>query len=290
MNKNVISRLQIRPSLWERLKFWIDKKWTSLMYRAYEKCIQREEINNSKKMLKSDLENGSFNRTIEDHYSEENDRKVWLRYKNDYDTSSPKSSEIYYRASKILGSINEILLKDKEVKSVFNFGSTYGWLENEIAEFNPDCKVFGFDRRKVTKDLNDSVFKKENLEFVFDMDIHDYVNKNQDKLKDSIFIHSNIGVYFLPKFLDKLYALLFEYGVKYIVIWEPSGISRVTNNYYQYSTKEQNPEIFRSVMVLNNYPNLLFKNNFECIKGKIERPPHGHSDFRSLHLISKAIR
>jgi hypothetical protein len=135
---------------------------------------------------------------------------------------------------------------------------------------------------------NNEEFGKPNCKFVA-ADIRDFIAHNKNEIKDCVLCHINIGVYFLPSFIRKIYAALHDAGARYIVAFEPSGISRETNDYYRYSLTPQNSVVFRGPMLINNYPNLMADSGFELLSAKILQPPHPQPDFRSACFVSRRV-
>lgn len=100
-------------------------------------------------------------------------------------------------------------------------------------------------------------------------------------------LHINVGVYFLPALIGKLYAAAREAGARYLIAFEPSGISRQTNRYYSYGPTPSPSVVFRGPMLLHNYPNLMLEQGFEIVHQELVRPPHPDGDFRSAFFLSK---
>jgi hypothetical protein len=54
------------------------------------------------------------------------------------------------------------------IKTLLNFGSTYGWLEFNVHRNFRDLKVIGYDESKISKELNENTFPAEqNLQFTW---------------------------------------------------------------------------------------------------------------------------
>ena len=72
-----------------------------------------------------------------------------------------------------------------------------------------------------------------------------------------------------------------------MVLFEPSGVSRQTGDYFRYSMKVKESLVFRGPMLLHNYPNLLKEAGYEVIDGGVYAPPHAHKDFRSVGFTAR---
>ena len=179
-----------------------------------------------------------------------------------------------------------IIQDDARVGNVVNFGSAHGWLEHEVASKVPRLRVWGLDRSKRTMNLNRREFRSGNCSFGAG-DIHEFIEGNHSALEKSIFCHVNVGVYFLPEFMKQSYHAVFRAGALYVVLFEPSGLSRQTGDFYRYSMEVRDSVVFRGPMILHNYPNLLRKSGYEVIKASLHAPPHPHKDFRSVEFTAR---
>lgn len=285
-HRNDVMAQNMGPRAWA--KYWATEILSRAFFRALHLAEKRKKTVQAIFALRHDLKTGTLHRSnYDDHYTEEAERATWEQYRWTFREGLPETHEVIFRAQFALAEILQIIANDPSVKNVVNFGSAYGWLEHEIAKKASNVRVWGVDRRRLTKDLNSSTFSEPNLKFVEEWDILDFILQNTDTIKDSIFCHINIGVYFLPKFLSAIYNDLYKGGAKYIFVLEPSGVSRQTNRFYRYSLTRQDPVVFRSIMLLNNYPKLLSDAGFDLLKSVVKKPPHPDPDFRSVCFMAK---
>lgn len=285
--KNKTSSWNEKPNmdLVASLKFSIKLFLSKALGRALKLAEERKQTVTAATILAQDIRYGFINRTGDNAvYSNEGDIIIWHKYREE--TEGNANCEVKYRNSFCANEVLNIIKEDNLVKNVINFGSAFGWLENKVAEQASHVHVWGIDRRDVTANLNKNHFKeKPNLHFEAWNDIFDFISSSP-AMENSVFIHINTGTYFLPKFLEKLYAVLKEKGCRHIVLFEPSGISRQTGRYFEYSLEERQSVVFRGGMLLNNYPNILSKCGYDIARGGVLSVPHPHPDWRSLHLTA----
>lgn len=270
-----------------RIKYLLWLIVEKISFRIYRLAKEREAILSSINNLQKDIKNDRLDRSgYIDHYSEQIEVGVLNRYKNEFLSHTPRESEVVFRAEHVRNAVLSLAGQDPELKNFVNFGCSYGWLEHQISSRLPNLNVFGVDRSNLAMQMNRDEFGSPNCNFVAS-DIFEFISDRKDAISDSVFCHINVGVYFLPKFIMKLYSALHDAGTRYIVAFEPSGLSRQTHHYYQYSFARQDPVVFRGPMLINNYPNLMMETGFDLIDANILRPPHPQSDFRSICLVSR---
>ncbi len=221
-----------------------------------------------------------------DHYTEEKELETWRKYKAEFAEERVGTSEVVFRAVQVRDVLLDLIGNDPRVENVVNFGCSYGWLEYEVASRFPHVGVWGVDRSELGMRFNRDEFRLSNCNFVAS-DILEFIDDNQGALKGGILCHCNIGVYFLPTFMKKLYEAAFSGGALYVVLFEPSGVSRQTGDYYRYSREVNESVVFRGPMLLHNYPNLLEEAGYEVIDGALYAPPHRHRDFRSVRFTGR---
>lgn len=241
-------------------------------HRLHRMALERQQILDAVRDLKRDLAQGNEQRTgYVDHYTEETEIAVRERYRRDF--ASSVQSEPVFRARHVRGLVERFV---PQGSTVLNFGCSYGWLEGNL----PNHKPVGIDRSEKAMALNREEFP--HAQFVAG-DVFDYLRSN----RIDAFCHVNACTYFMPKFISRLYAAAREAGAKWIIAWEPSGISRQTNRYYTYDTEDRPPVVFRGPMLLNNYPRLMQDAGYALVHHEILKPPHPHRDFRSACFIGQ---
>ena len=291
MTGDVLSHVNSsRPSLTGRIRYLARQIVAKLAYRVHLHAKEREENLLAVGRLKNDLANHRTARYGHvDHYTEDRELAVWERYRGLFQSNTPQQSAVVFRGQYVRGLLNAVLDADPSIKNVVNFGCSYGWLEHKIAAQYPGVRVWGIDRSPRAMRRNAEELSLANCMFLAS-DIFDFTTSHPEALESAVFCHINVGVYFLPAFLTKLYCSVRDAGASYVVLLEPSGISRQTHSYYRYSFEPQDSVVFRGVMLLNNYPALLRDCDFEITRAELLRPPHPHWDFRSVAFVAKRAR
>jgi hypothetical protein len=152
--------------------------------------VERRENAAAVLNLAIDLASGNEKRTgYKDHYTEDRELKVWSNYATAFTSSAP--SEPVFRAHYVRDRIREFVPKGT---TVLNFGCSYGWLEGQLTEYN----MVGIDRSEAAMDRNREIFQGQ---FVAG-DVFEYMASNPI----DVLCHINVGTYFLPRFLSRLYA------------------------------------------------------------------------------------
>ena len=274
-----------------RLFYALNRLMSAFAYRMLLLARIKEDALLAEKQLVQDLTEGSLQRSgYIDHYTEKQEISVWHRYRKTYEKETVQSNEIVFRADYMKTLLCKILDDNPNLSGWINIGCSYGWLENQIATNYPNLKVIGIDRSSTAMDLNKSEFSEvQNLEFIAD-DFNKVFQNRPEIFKNVVVTHINFGVYFLPTLLQNLYKNAYNKGCDKIIVFEPSGISRITHRHYQYSEQNQKPAIFRGQMLLNNYPNLLKESGFNLEFADKVKPPHPHPDFYSVCFVGSRTK
>jgi hypothetical protein len=260
---------------------------SSVAARVIAYADERNQVAQAVKFLQQDLISGAMVRSgYVDHYDEKNEVAVWKRYQGNLANEDVQSSEVVFRASYVLNQLRHLISQNPDVKRVINIGCSYGWLEGQVAKDFPNINIVGIDRSQVAMNLNREEFCFSNIDFVAD-DFRLFFERHPEVFSDSIVCHLNFGVYFLPNLLADLYRKAYVGGAKYILVFEPSGISRQTHKHFCYDLNKKNPVVFRGPMLLNNYPAIFDDAGFRTIFSAQLRPPHPHRDFRSVCFIGE---
>ena len=262
------------PALWPswlvyRIRLTIQK----VAYRLHVLALERANVHAAVKNLHNDLKLGNTVRTgYVDHYSEQTELAVRERYKALFD--SGQETEVTFRARYVRDRIRQFIPPNA---TLLNFGCSYGWLEHQVPG------MIGIDRSEASMQFNRVEFPQTTF---IAGDVFEFLQHNRiDGL-----VHINIGVYFLPTFISKLYAAAKAAGARYLIGFEPSGISRETNSYYTYDLSLRQSVLFRGPMLLHNYPRLMLDAGFEVIHAEVVRPPHPENDYRSAFFLSKLLK
>ncbi len=251
-------------------EFLMRKLLSHIAYKIRRYPIERRENLEAIRNLKIDLAAGNEERTgYVDHYTDAVELDVWERYREAFMAS--ELSEPVFRATYVRDLIRKSIPAGS---TVLNFGCSYGWLEGQLSEYN----MIGLDRSDEAMRKNRHLFPKATF---IAGDMFDILGKT----KIDAFCHINIGVYFLPKKIARIYAAARLAGATNIICFEPSGVSRQTGRYYEYSDSQQDPAVFRGPMLLNNYPHIMREAGFSVIHSDILHPPHPQPDFRSACFV-----
>lgn len=286
-NKLLTEVNKVRLGGVDRIKYQLRLLLSKFSFRLHRLAMERQEILETIKHLHDDIKYGRLTRTgYVDHYSEQRELEVLERYRKEFTTCSANDSEVVFRAQHVRDIVLSLIREDTALKNVVNFGCSYGWLEHQISNKASSTAVWGIDRSESAMQSNRKEFGSANCNFIAS-DIFNFIAGQKHALIDSVFCHINIGVYFLPTFIKQLYNAIYAAGGRYIVAFEPSGLSRETNDYYRYSLEASDSVVFRGPMLLNNYPNILRESGFELVSAKIMQPPHPQPDFRSICLVSR---
>lgn len=264
-----MDRLTRFPSLW-----YFALRASHYIYRAGE---QRDEALKSLLQLRQDMAEDREDRTVHDGYAGgAGEKSKWLVYKDLF--ASPVSNEKYFRNHMIRDKV--IALRPQRF---LNFGCLYGWLENELAQAG--IESHGIDRSEETKKLNEQEFSFGKYHAG---DIFSFLEQNPELTRGAMLATINTAVYFLPKFLTRLFDTAYRAGVESILLWEPWGRSRIDGKYQTIDPAvDLPPKIFRGPMLMHNYARLLKLSGYgDIVHNEIVKPPHPHPDFRSAFLIA----
>jgi len=260
-----------KSALWiSLLRYRVREAIQKVAFYLHLLAMERTDVNSAVKNLRNDLEQGRAVRTgYVDHYSEETEVGVRERYKAQFDGG--QDTEVTFRARYVRDRIREFIPPNAVL---LNFGCSYGWLESQIPGMT------GIDRSEASMARNRLEFPQST--FVAG-DVFEYL---RDHRIDGL-VHISIGVYFLPAFMSRLYAAARAAGARYLLGFEPSGISRETGGYFDYDLAARRSVVFRGPMLLHNYPNLMLEAGFEVLHAEILRPPHPNDDFRSAFFLGR---
>ena len=264
-----MDRLTRFPNLW-----FLALRLSHLIYRGGE---QRNEALRSHIQLQEDLAADSLHRTVTDHYlGGAGEKDKWFSYKQKF--ASRHADEVVFRNRTIRDKV--IALRPRRF---LNFGCLYGWLENELGRAG--IEAHGVDRSDETRKLNEQEFVAAKYHAA---DIFAFLEQARDLTPGAMLAHINTGVYFLPRFLTRLYDTAFHADVEAILVWEPWGRSRVNGEYQTVNADiDLAPMVYRGPMLLHNYARLLKLAGYSnLVHSEIVRPPHPHPDYRSVFLIA----
>ena len=154
-----------------------------------------------------------------------------------------------------------------------------------LAEQFPEIKFVGIDRSKLTKAFNEINYpQKENVELIAG-DIFELLGNR--RFDGGMFFHMRT-LTFLPKgFVNKLYSAANNANFKYLIGFEPLGISRQTKKAYQFSLIDQQSVAYRGHAFIHNYPELAQRAGYSFIESGLIKTGHAHEDYRIIYFIAK---
>jgi len=211
------------------------------------------------------------------------ERRVALMYKAEIISGNylnRESPALYSHAISVLSD----LVEKNNVLQVVNFGVCYAHVDSVLAKKHNDVKFVGIDRSKAIKQLNEEEFRFDNLSFIAG-DVMDWINTQKD-LSDTLFYSMRTCVLLPQEFIEKLYKRLAERNCYLIVGFEPFGLSRKTNSFYEQAECKKESVLFRDTMYLHNYMGVLYSNGYE-MKGYYIKTAHIDKDYRILSFIAR---
>jgi len=180
-------------------------------------------------------------------------------------------------------SISELskIIQSGDVEKVVNFGVCWGYIDDLLAESFPEVDFIGIDRSPAVKKFNDGLFHKPNLSFLA-CDIMDYLD-GETSLETTLFWHQRIGALLPQDFVEILYAELCRKKVKYIVGFEPHGISMALDDYFMMCPNNHKESVhFRSGMYSHNYMGILNDSGYRLSRCGYLKTAHKDSDYSIL--------
>lgn len=195
---------------------------------------------------------------------------------------NPSESKVLYTA--VIETLSRFF--DKHEVSIFlNFGINLAHIDTVLADRFPQVQFIGIDRSKLTKAFNEINYpSKDNLELIAG-DIFDLLT-NRD-FGGGIFFHMRT-LTFLPKqFNSTLLAEARESGFKYLVGFEPMGISRQTGKAYEFSLEPTASVAYRGHAFIHNYPELYHQAGYNVIESGLLKTDHAHEDYRIVYFIAE---
>lgn len=169
---------------------------------------------------------------------------------------------------------------ERKVERVINFGVCFAHVDSLLAKRFPNVRFIGIDRSVAVCDLNRTEFTASNMEFVAG-DIIEWIASQQD-LSRTLLFHSRTAILLPESFLDTLYSKLVEKQIDMICGYEPVGLSRETNSFYQQSYDQKPSVIFRDSLYLHNYAGILNRHGYKITRLEYVKTGHVDDDVRIL--------
>ena len=195
---------------------------------------------------------------------------------------TPSESKILYE--KVTEHLTNIFQKES-IPVFLNFGINLAHIDNLLAEKFPEINFIGIDRSKLTKAFNETLFPpKRNLELIAG-DIFELLSTRD--FNGGVFFHMRTCTFLPSGFLQELYSAVRKAGFRYIVGFEPMGISRQTGMPYVFSLDRQESVAYRGHAYIHNYPNYLLENGFSVAHSELIKTGHAHEDYRIVNFVAE---
>jgi trans-aconitate methyltransferase len=194
-----------------------------------------------------------------------------------------ESLALYEHAISVLND----LIEKCNVRQVVNFGVSYAHVDSVLARKMKDVKFVGVDRSKAIKQLNEEESKFENISFISG-DIMGWINTQKD-LNNTLFYSMRTCVLLPQVFIEKLYKKLAEKNCYLIVGFEPFGLSRSMNSLYEQTKRKKESAIFRDIMYLHNYLEILNSNGYEMKRIEYVKTAHIDKDYRIQSFTAQML-
>lgn len=201
-----------------------------------------------------------------DIYDEQMVVETWWRYWRYFNQLTEFQHNEPFVMEAILRRLSS-LIERTGPRSVIDFGALCGEIDYRLAKKFPAVEVYGVDRQEIIKRLNDAAYSLPNMHFRGGDIIESLKVLNK---APAILTHTRTAVLCYPDFVQHLYREAYALGVDTIVGFEPSGISRDTGRFPEYSPTDKSVA-FRAVMILHNYPAMLENAGYRITKS--ERVP-----------------
>jgi hypothetical protein len=209
-----------------------------------------------------------------------------IKYLKQIKAGFPTASESEVLYAKSVEILSDVLSKHEEVKFL-NFGVNLAHIDHLLAERFPNVTFTGIDRSKLTKAFNEINYPKlPNIELIAG-DIFELLEERS--FEGGIFFHMRT-LTFLPKgFAEKLYRAARNAQFKYLIGFEPMGISRETKSAYEFSLDEQPSVAYRGHAFIHNYPELTRRAGYSIRESGLIETDHAHEDYRIIYFIAEQI-
>jgi hypothetical protein len=287
-NDYVSRRVRSEQRIVAFLRSPLIKPIARFMFRACNKLLSYEAITEQYtrvEKVQSTLRNADVRSDSTGYRSSQIELGVAIGYQQEVDqglNDSSFSKLLYERQQRI---ISELLLSN-DVDKFVNFGVCYAYVDSLLAKQFPNVKFSGVDRSLLTKRYNEFIFgTSSNLSFEA-TDIRSFLSK--EKAKNGIFFHARTATYVAKPILEDIYASARENGYRFIVGFEPFGISRITARPYDFSTSDQDSVAYLHDMIIHNYPAILDKHGYQLVHVNVLQTQHHHTDLRQLEFVAKS--
>ncbi len=191
-------------------------------------------------------------------------------------------SKVLYQHSEDV--LTELIRGDKNIHDAVNFGVSHAHIDSILAGQFTGVQFHGIDRSSLVAFHNHACMGQiKNLHFTVG-DVFDLLSSR--RWAGGVFFHMRTTVLLTKAFLDRLYAKVREAGFKYIVGFEPIGISRQLNSAYRFSYEDKPSAVYRGGLFIHNYPGILKRAGHEVQRIELVKTGHPHPDMRILSFTA----
>ncbi len=157
-------------------------------------------------------------------------------------------------------------------------------MDFQLATAHPDIEFTGVDFPEAIKTLNEKTFSAKNLHF-YAGDIFEVLDHRG---RFDAVMHIRTCCYLGPAEVERLYGRLALKGVRYILLQEPTGYSRVLRRLYDFERDDESV-LYDSSMVIHNYPKMLARNGFRVLTQDLVKTYNpGRPDIHAIVITAAA--
>lgn len=270
-------------------KFLYGSKFQSLFARLASVARSIEnDIKRRERSLKFEETRRSGNTSEHGYTDRYGDLKAALNYA--IEVHSPGFSvsalgESYMLYQEQLNSMREIL-KQGDVKRVFNFGICYAHIDALLAQEFPDVKFIGIDLSEHNKAFNECEFGHiSNLEIITG-DV--FATFEKLDFEGALLFHSRTLVLLPTDFIKKFYAAAHKAGFRWVFGFEQHGLSEETVTPYTFDLSDRPSVYWRDRMYIHNYLGLVEEAGFKVTSADNFSTNHTSSDYKVLRFVGSA--
>lgn len=181
-----------------------------------------------------------------------------------------------------------VLLKSHGLRTFFNLGVSYPYVDNELAQKFPNTKFIGIERTEVVPLLNNHFFADQKNMVSVSGNLFDFLKK--DALPESLFFHARTMTLLSRTFVERAYAAAADAGCTFIFGNEQIGVSRESGQPFRFSFNEKPSEIYRKRMFIHNYPAILKTAGYKVVYIEAVETGHPDPDYRILSFIGERVK
>jgi hypothetical protein len=212
------------------------------------------------------------------------DRRAAVMYRTEIESGGHTNAEspaLYKHAIETLGEI----LSSGAIKRVVNFGVCFAYVDAQLAMKYPNVAFVGIDRSPNVIKINEEEFSLPNLQF-FAGDVLDWISTHGD-LSDTLLFHMRTTVLLPKSFVESLYRAAARQNIAMIAGFEPYGLSRETNDFYEQEARDKPSVLFRDAMYLHNYAGILANLGYVMERLQYVKTAHVDLDYRILSFVAR---